>query len=571
MFWTREHLILSTAETAACYSTPEEAGLRVETLPFDRIPQQSKLFLQYLRDPTSLRKFYPGAVRFHHELSSRAAEVLAAQVTDRQAVCDALRDMNSAWGAGEKTLANIEELRQRDCLAVVSGQQVGLFTGPLYTIYKALSAVKLAGCLTQRNNRAVPVFWMATEDHDFPEVAKAEFINRECQLGNVSVAESLHAEGVSVGQVILDDSINEVVSQLLKQLPDSEFSADLELILRDAWQPGRSYGDAFARMMIAVLGHTGLIFLDPRDKRLKQLAAPLYSEAARRAPEIAAAVEARSRELESDGYHAQVVASANSFPLFLHDANGARQALTRAENGKYRTKTSTQEFSAEELAARAIAEPDSFSPNVTLRAVVQDFLLPTITYFGGAAEIAYFAQTSEVYRVLNRPITPILPRSSLTMIERHSGRVLERYGLSLVDLFAGLDQVLARVVEEHLGAETAKTFTQSEAAVNAELDRLRQQLTEIDPTLADALETGRRKINYQLEGLRTRFHRAQMSRDEAAQRQLKRVVDQLYPEKDLQERHINIASLLARHGRYVIDWIFNAINLESTEHQIVNL
>ena len=559
-----------SAETV-CYSTPEEAGLRVESLSFDRIPQQTKLFLDYLRDPRALRKFYPSAVRFHHELPGRAPEVLAAQKTDRAALCDALREMNSAWGAGEKTLANIEQLRAVDCLAVVSGQQAGLFTGPLYTIYKALSAVKLAGCLTQRNTKAVPVFWIATEDHDFEEVARAEFINRECQLGSVGVPTSLHREGLPVGQVVLDDSINDVIEQLIAQLPNSEFIPDLQEILRDAWQSGRGYGEAFARLMTALLGNHGLIFLDPCAGHLKQLAAPLYAEAARKAPEIAQAIETRSRELEAAGYHAQVVASANSFPLFLHDASGARHALTRSESGKYRTKVSPEEYSAKELSERALREPESFSPNVTLRAVVQDYLLPTIAYLGGSAEIAYFAQTSEVYRVLDRPVTPILPRSSLTMIERHTGRVLERYGLSVADLFAGLESVLARVVEEHLGSETAKSFTRSEEAVNGELDKLREQLNAIDPTLADALETGRRKINYQLEGLRTRFHRAQLSRDETAQRQLKRVLDQLYPEKNLQERHINITSLLARHGRYVIDWIFNAINLESTEHQIVYL
>jgi bacillithiol synthase len=561
---------LSTVETS-CYSTPEEAGLRVETLPFERIPHQTKLYLQYLRDPLTLRQFYPSAVRFHHELPARAQEVLSAQKVDRAALCDALRDMNTAWGAGAETLANIERLREADCLAVVSGQQAGLFTGPLYTIYKALSAVKLAGCLTQRNTKAVPVFWIATEDHDFVEVAKAEFINRECQLGSVVASTSMHHEGQPVGQVILDDSITEVIEQLTDQLPNSEFIPDLKDILRAAWQPGRGYGEAFARMMTALLGVHGLIFLDPRDARLKQLAAPLYAEAARQASTIAQAIETRSRELEAAGYHAQVVASANSFPLFLHDAEGARHAVTRAENGKYRTKTSDTEYTADELAERALREPESFSPNVTLRAVVQDYLLPTIAYLGGAAEIAYFAQTSEVYRVLQRPATPILPRSSLTMIERHTGRVLERYGLTLPDLFLGLESVLKRVVEEHLGAETTLVFTRSEEAVNAELDKLRSQLSTIDPTLADALETGRRKINHQLEGLRTRFHRAQLSRDDAAQRQLKRALDQLYPEKDLQERHINLTSLLARHGRYVIDWIFNAINLESTEHQIVKL
>ena len=253
---------------------------------------------------------------------------------------------------------------------------------------------------------------------------------------------------------------------------------------------------------------------NPLDKRLKALAAPLYAKAASRAPEIANAIVERSRELEAAGYHAQVTPSENSFPLFTHDESGARYALTRTDDGKYTAKNSEQAYTVEELSALALEHPERFSPNVTLRAVVQDFLLPTIAYYGGAAEIAYFAQTAEVYRIVERPITPILSRSSLTMIERHTGRVLERYGLSLADLFAGPESVLARVVEEHLGADTARTFADTETSVNSELDNLREKLRDIDPTLADALETGRRKINYQLEGLRTRFHRAQLSRDE---------------------------------------------------------
>jgi bacillithiol synthase len=561
---------LSTAEHA-CHSTPEESGLRVETLSFDRIPHQTRLFLDYLRDPTALREFYPSAVRFHHELPARVSEVLAAHQIDRNTLCDALADMNAAWGAGAETLKNIQLLRDADCLAVVSGQQAGLFSGPLYTIYKALSAVKLAGCLMQRNTKAVPVFWIATEDHDFPEVAKAEFIARDCKLADVEVPSELHKEGQPVGRVVIDNSIHPVLDRLLELLPSSEFTPDLEALLRDAWRPGRSYGEAFARMMTSLLGRHGLVLLDPLDQRLKTLAAPLYASAALRAHEIATAIEVRSRKLEQAGYHAQVTPSENSFPLFIHDETGARHAMVRTEDGKYTVKNSEKAYTVEELSNLALTQPLRFSPNVTLRAVVQDYLLPTLAYYGGAAEIAYFAQTGEVYRVLDRPITPILPRSSLTIIEPHTGRVLERYGLRLVDLFAGAENVLARVVEEHLGADTAKSFARTEGVVNSELDDLREQLRSIDPTLADALETGRRKINYQLEGLRTRFHRAQMSRDEAAHRQLQRAFDQLYPHKELQERHINITSLLARHGRYVVDWIYNVINIGSNEHQVVYL
>lgn len=560
-----------SAIESACYSTPEESGLRVETLPFERIPHQTKLFLDYLRDPLQLRRFYPSAVRFHHELPQRAPEVLGAQEVDRAALCDALRGTNVSWGAGSETLSNIDLLRDSDCLAVVSGQQAGLFTGPLYTIYKAISAVKLAGCLRQRNTKAVPVFWIATEDHDFQEVAKAEVIARDCRLARIDTSLELHREGQPVGHVRLDESIETVVAKAFEVLPVSEFTDDLGALLRDTWTPGLSYSDAFARMMTALLGDHGLIFLNPLEPKLKQLAAPLYAKAAARAHEIATAIETRSRELEQAGYHAQVLASASSFPLFMHDESGARHALARTEDGKYKAKDVDKAYTSDELSQLAASEPERFSPNVTLRAVVQDYLLPTVAYYGGSAEIAYFAQTAEVYRVLDRPVTPILPRSSLTMIERHTSRVLERYGLSLEDLFSGSESVLSRVVEEHLGADTAQTFSETETSVNQELDRLKEKLRAVDPTLADALETGRRKIAYQLDGLRSRFHRAQMSRDEALQRQLERAFDQLYPNKELQERHINITSLLARHGRYVIDWIYNAINLGSTDHQIVYL
>ncbi|HMG75100.1 MAG TPA: bacillithiol biosynthesis cysteine-adding enzyme BshC [Pyrinomonadaceae bacterium] len=573
---------MSTTEIA-CHSTPEQAGLRVETIKFDQIPQQTRLFLDYLRDPVALRRFYPEAVRAHYEVSERRERVLANHKTDRTAVCDALDRMNRGWGATEKTLANIRQLREADCIAVVSGQQAGLFAGPLYTIYKALSAVKLAECMAQRGIKSVPVFWIATEDHDFPEVAKAEIINRDCALSNVSVPAEVHPDGLPVGRVPLDESIETSVQSLLAALPKTEFSEDLEKLLRTAYQPGRKFGDAFAQVMTALIGQKGLILLDPLDSQLKQAAAPLYAEAARRAHEIAIAIVDRSRELEAAGYHAQVAPSENSFPLFWHDDNGARHALIRNENSKYQAKSANQkpdrqggldgnqEYSAEDLAEWAQREPDRFSPNVTLRAVVQDFLLPTVAYYGGAAEIAYFAQTAEVYRILDRPATPILPRASMTLVERHTWRSLERYGIRLVDFFGGVDHVLARVVKEYLGKETSEAFDHTTQSFNNELDDLQEQLRRVDPTLAEALEKGRRKINYQIDGLRTRFNRAQVGRDEAVQRQIERAFDLLYPGKTLQERRINITSLLARHGRYVVDWIYGAIDLGSNDHEVVFL
>jgi bacillithiol biosynthesis cysteine-adding enzyme BshC len=326
-------------------------------------------------------------------------------------------------------------------------------------------------------------------------------------------------------------------------------------------------------MLTALTKQYGLVLLDPLDATLKRLAAPLYAEAARRAPELAAALEARSRALVAEGFHAQVFTSGDSFPLFFDDEEGARRAIARTVDGTYKTKGARSEHAhtAEEWAAWVEREPERFSPNVTLRAVVQDYLLPTVAYFGGAAEVAYFAQTAEVYRLLARPATTILHRASLTIVERRTARSLERYGLKLEDFFDGWEAVVKRVVEEHLGAETARAFDNTDESVKHSLAELQQHLRGFDPTLADALDKGQRKIQHQLEGLRTRFHRAQISRDRAVLRQLERAAAALYPDKSLQERQLNITSLLARHGRYVIDWIYGAIDLGCVEHRIVYL
>src|SRR6185503_18921827 len=216
----------------------------------------------------------------HFDLPERRERMLANYRTDRTALCDALERINRAWNASGKTLEHIATLRDPETIAVVSGQQAGLFAGPLYTIYKALSAIKLAECLSLRGIKALPIFWIATEDHDFAEVATVEFINRECHLSGVSIDAQIHADGLPVGQVTLDKSIEATRQTLLDGLPNNEFSDDLQKLLGDAYQPGTKFSDGFARMMAALTAEHGLILLDPLDPELKSLVAPLYSEAA---------------------------------------------------------------------------------------------------------------------------------------------------------------------------------------------------------------------------------------------------------------------------------------------------
>ncbi len=545
--------------------------LQTESLPFSEVPNQSKLFIDYQTNPIALKKYYPLAVESHAQISQRIPEVLANYKADRQMLCDVLEEMNRSCRASEKTLENIKLLRDEDCVAVVTGQQAGLFTGPLYTIYKALSAVKMTECLIGRGYKAVPIFWIATEDHDFEEVSKTSVINSQGNLIEIKNEPKRCHENLPVGYVELDESIEPTIEELFKNLPHTEFTDELREFVEKTWASGVDYGDAFARLLTDFLGKYGLIVLCPLDARLKKLATPIYVEAIKKSDEIVSALRRRSEELEEAGYHAQVLVAEDYFPLFWQAKNGTRHALKKNESGTFKAKDIEREFTLEELAAKAAEEPQRFSPSVVLRSVVQDYLLPTVCYFGGAAEIAYFAQSAEVYRILERPVTPIFHRQSFTIIEPKHAKTLKKYDLELKDLFAGIENLMPQIVEQYLNQEMAQIFAEVDVNINAELNRLDRNLSRIEPTLAESLANRRRKIAYHISNLRTKFHNAQMRKDEVINRQIEMAFASLVPNKHLQERTLNVNSFINRHGLYLIDWIYQAIDLDDKEHRIIYL
>lgn len=554
-----------------CPCPSGDVVLQTASLPFSEVPHQSRLFTEYQQNAPVLKKYYPSAVASHTQLAARIPEVLANYKTDRNQLCDALEEMNRASGASEKTLENIRLLREETCVAIVTGQQAGLFSGPLYTIYKALSAIKLTECLRGRGHKAVPVFWIATEDHDFEEVSKAYVLGQKEKVAEVKNEPKRCYQNLPVGYLKLNDSIRQTVEELFRDLPPTEFSAEIKQLLDETWPPEAYYGDAFARLLTALFGKYGLIILCPLSKQLKELAAPIYVEAINKSPEIVAALRSRSQELESEGYHAQVLIGEDYFPLFWQARDRTRNALKKSPDGTFTTKDHAREFTLRELAEIAAKQPQRFSPSVVLRSVVQDYLLPTICYFGGAAEIAYFAQSGEVYRILNRPVTPILHRQSFTVIEAKHARTLERYDLELKDLFAGLENILPKIVEQYLNPNTSEVFAEAEERIDVELGRLSENLAELDPTLAANLATRRRKILYHIGALRKKFHRAQIRKDETIHRRIESAFEALQPRGALQERTLNVSSFLNQYGLYFVDWIYEAIDLDDKGHRVIYL
>lgn len=548
-----------------------QAKMHVTGLPFASIPGQSSLFLAYLSDPSSVAAFYPNLALFHSDSRGYADEVLSRYETDRSALCDALSEINTAAGAGDETLANIALLRDDDTVAVVTGQQAGLFTGPLYTIYKALSAIRLAERLNAEGTKAVPVFWIATEDHDMDEVSSLAFVDRKEEITKVEYRPASYVSDASVGSAVLDTGIGAAIDEVLDRLPATDFSSAVREVLAETWAEGVGFGQAFSAMILSLFSRYGLIVIDPMDERIKRLASPIYQRAVERSDALVAGIVENNRRLEAQGFHAQVLVEDDHVPLFWHDDDGRRNSLRKVGPNLFRAKLARRELTRDELVALASDEPARLSPGVMLRPVVQDHLLPTVCYFGGAAEVAYFAQNSAVYKALDRPVTPILHRQSFTVVEPKQKRALDKLHLTVSDLFQGKEALSLRTAEQIYSPDTARLFAEVEEAVNAQLERLDQALAVTDPTLAANLATRRRKISYHLDTLRRKALLASMRRDETAQKRIDDLFVNLLPNGGLQERSLNVLVYLNKFGPEFVHWLYQAADLNDKDHRIIEI
>ena len=539
-----------------------------QTIPFEQIPHQSKLFLDFLKNAPILKTFYPEK---NTPLEQFARTVLDNYRTDRDALCDALTGINHSIGAGEKTFENIETLRENDCLAIVTGQQAGLFSGAIYTIYKALSAVKLAADLNKQHIKAVPVFWIAEEDHDFDEIKKTYVLDKTGKLIESKNAPRNRIENAPVGLIELDETITETIEDLFKNLPHTEFTGEVKILL-ESYKSGETFSTAFGKFIANLFAEYGLIVLTPLDVKMKKLCAPIFAEAVEKSDDIVAALLEKNAELNAADYPPQVLVEKDSFPFFYQNEKGERQALRRnLDDGKVKIQKSKIEFTADELAEIARISPQSLSPNALLRPVVQDFLLPTLTYFGGAAEIAYFAQNSAIYKVLNRPVTPIRHRAGLTIIEPKQARTLNKYELNFTDLFDGKNALQSRIVERFLNRETAQTFDEVEKNISAQLNFLSNSLDGYEPTLAANLTSRRKKIEWHLKALRGKYHRAEMLKNEIVERRIESLFTALLPDDALQERALNVVTFLNLYGANFIEWLYKAVESNEQAHQILFL
>jgi bacillithiol synthase len=545
-----------------------ELLVKSHCLPFSQIPHTTRLFEDFLSYQPNTQQFYPRSPNFSEWLKEEAAKISYDSLR-RDRVSGILERQNKSWDASAKTLGNLERLRN-GAAAVVTGQQVGLFGGPMFAIYKALTAVKLAEEATVAGVDAVPVFWLATYDHDLAEVNHVSVPGADGGL-QVLTTTSHDVAGAPVSAVRLGDEILPLVEEAATLLGDSEATR----FLRETYRPGESLGTAFARFYSRIFAEWGVILLDASDAELDRVAEPIFRASVERAEELSSALLSRGEVLEAAGYHQQVKVTSSSVLLFTM-RDGARTPIHRRGHGATAefvigTDGAAEKLSQTELVARIAETPGQFSPNVLLRPVVEDYLLPTLVYTGGAAETAYFAQAGAVYEALLGRVTPIVPRFSATIVEPKMQRLLERHGISVSDVFAGPDALRRLLAERGLPEDLQAAFEVARKSLDSHLSDIKGKLTKLDRTLVDAAETARSKIEYQLERLHAQAARAEAQKGELVTRHAETLSQALYPDKGLQERGIGGIYFLARHGGDFLQQLHGAIQPDCHDHQILEL
>jgi bacillithiol biosynthesis cysteine-adding enzyme BshC len=535
-------------------------------LPFRQVPHTARLFTDFLSYAPKVQQFYPRSPRFNEWFREESAS-LEYDSERRARVSAVLERQNRSWNASPKTLQNIERLR-RGASAVVSGQQVGLFGGSSFSLFKALTAAKLAEQATNAGVDSVPVFWLATDDHDLAEVNHVIIPAADGSLHRLT-APSQGASDAPVGTVKFGSEIESVVAQARELLGDSETSN----LLADAYRPGETFGSAYARLFAALFAEWGIILLDASDPEIHQLSQPVFHAAIDQSAQLTEALLARGKEIESAGYHQQVKVTPSSTLLFAIQ-NGPRVPVHRRANaavGEEEFVIGEEKTSRADLLLRIAASPEMFSANVLLRPVVQDYLLPTIAYAGGAAEIAYFAQAGVVYEALLKRVTPIVMRFSATLVESKPQSLLQKYRLDLPDVFQGPEALRAKLASRTLSAEVQESFEKASLSLKKSLSTVRESLEQLDKTLIDAASNAESKMQYQLDQLRSRAARAELRHSEVLGRHAELLSNLLYPNKGLQEREIAGAYFLSRLGNELLQTLYETVNSDCLDHQVISL
>ena len=538
---------------------------------FGDIPGHQNLFLDYLNEYENVKEFYENDFRNKEDYLTKFKKISESERGFREEIPNIILKQYQSLEPSQKTKNNINHLKEKNTLAIVTGQQLGILGGPLYTFYKIITAIKLASSLSERYDEYnfIPVFWLEGDDHDVEEVNHINLVNDNNELVKLSYGEPQTEEEnkVSVGNIKFNTSIDAFFGELEKNLRDTEFKEPILSKLKLIYKEGKSYRESFSELIFWLFDEYGLVLFNPQDIEIKSLLKPIFKKEInefRAHTEKLVNVSARLEEV----YHAQV--KVKPINLFYGNEEG-RFSIEPLDEGGYRLKRKKKKFTHEEIISEIENNPQNFSANVLLRPICQDYILPTAFYIGGPSEISYFAQVMKLYGLFNIESPYIYPRSSVTIIEKNISSVLDKYNLSVEDIFTDIEKLKFKVVESISETAVENIFNKTHKDIDLTFDNLKEQLFGIDKTIADATSKYRDKILHYLNELKDKAKDSQAKKHEITLRQIDKASVALYPASNLQEREINFIYFANKYGIDFWKKIFEEIEINRFEHQTIKL
>jgi bacillithiol synthase len=520
-----------------------------EKLPFPR------LFQDYLNRDKAILNFFEYDPFLDTDLERRISDL--SFNGNRNESVRLLNEFNDQFRPPSAVLKNIEKLAHDQTFAIVTGQQATIFGGPIFTIYKTLTVLRYSILLNKKFDRTfIPVFWLADEDHDFDEIAS---IGLPSDKGIESFKwEPDQNRNRRVSDITLNGQFHKMYAEIKDFLKETDFSSDLWDMINDCYQMNDSATHSFGKLLLNLFGDYGLVLAGSNHKGIKEYSKTVLIKAVEDHDSLYSTLNKTTGSLEKAGYHSQVVVQPSN--LFRISDNGTRSKLNVNGDSWSYDADNSYSITTKNLVAEIENQPERFSPNVFLRPVLQDYLLPTFGYVGGPGEISYYAQTKEFYRFFDLQMPVLFPRYSCTIIENPIEKALEHLPFEWYQFIQRIEELESDYVKQSNSPDIDKIINLWKKEVNELTERMKPRISEIDPTLENT--AGKASATYfsELDKLKGKMYRSVKQQQGIQLNRISKVKHALFPNNNLQEREVAFIYFMNKYGTDIWDKLFEILS-----------
>jgi bacillithiol biosynthesis cysteine-adding enzyme BshC len=523
-------------------------------IPYKETGFFSKLMIDYLEENKELKPFYNEVASI--DSFQKTIERRKKFPLDRIVLSKSLEQQNVGFNVSDKTNQNIQNLKSDNCFTVTTGHQLNLFTGPLYFLYKIVSVINLAKELKGKypKNDFVPIYWMATEDHDFEEVNHFKLFKKRYQLSNTKKG--------AVGHLKLED-VDELLLELKEDLGDRDGVDDILSLFSKFYRSSNTYAQAIKGIVNELFGHYGLVVIDGDDIELKRLFIEEFKgELINRTNHQI--INSTSEKLKELGFKPQVTPrEINIFYLI----ENLRERIV-FEGGIYNVINTDIQFSEAEILQELEIHPERFSPNAPMRCMYQEKILPNLAYIGGGGELAYWFQLKDMFEANNIFFPVLILRNSVLFVDKGSSKKIFKLGLEIADLFTETEILIKNYLKN--GSEITLELDEQEKAITIIFNDVVAKAESVDTSLSPLVKSELQKSLKSLKNIEGRLIKSEKKKEAVSVNQIQNIKEKLFPNDSLQERHDNVTSLLLSLGIGMIDELMDQLDPLSKEFTILS-